>query len=197
MVPESYPERGALTQAARVFPHRFRLFYTDGDWPRDGYGAAMDARLRLAPDPAGRGSEPLRRSPIRVTLVDGHEPMRRSLRLLLDGEQGIEVIVEAADMGAVEVGPADPDVLVADLHRDGASPPQAISSILGQAPHLGIVALTMQDVPVLARQILEAGALGLVRKQFADRELAQAVRAAARGEVYVSPPIAAQLWPDR
>ena len=153
----------------------------------------MDAHLRLAPDPAGIGSEPSRRSPIRVTLIDGHEPMRRSLRLLLDGEEGIEVIAEAADLSAIGASRADPDVLVADFHRDDGSPPQAISRILGRAPHLGVVVLTMQDVPALARQILDAGALGLVRKQFADRELAQAVRAAARGEVYVSPPIAARL----
>jgi two-component system response regulator NreC len=128
-----------------------------------------------------------------VVLVDAHELMRRSLALLLDAEEGIEVIAEAADLEGVEMDHEGPNVLVADFRMLDGSRPQAIRRLHEQVPDLGIVVLTMHEVPTLARQALEAGALGFVRKQFADGELAQAVRAAASGEVYVSPPIAARL----
>src|SRR5271167_1681295 len=51
----------------------------------------------------------------------------------------------------------------------------------------------MQDNPVFAQHALASGALGFVLKELADSELAQAVRAAARGEEYVSPRVAARL----
>ena len=51
----------------------------------------------------------------------------------------------------------------------------------------------MDDSPVFAQRALAAGALGFVSKDLADGELPQAVRAAARGEEYVSPRVAARL----
>ena len=71
---------------------------------------------------------------------------------------------------------------------DGATHPLG-----ARLPGVGIVAVTMSDLPALARRALLTGVVGFVQKQFADDELAPAVRAAARGEVYVSPPIAARL----
>lgn len=158
----------------------------------------MGAHIRLALDPAGMDREPSGSSPIRVLLVDGHELMRRNLRLLLDGEGDIEVIAQAATLEGADVDHGAPDVLVADFSMpDGSRCPQEIRRLHEQAPEMGIVVLTMHDVPEFARQALEAGALGFVRKQFADSELAQAVRTAASGAAYVSPPIAERLRPDR
>jgi DNA-binding NarL/FixJ family response regulator len=51
----------------------------------------------------------------------------------------------------------------------------------------------MHESPVLAQHVLASGALGVVLKDRADGELAQAVRAAARGEEYVSPRVADRL----
>jgi two-component system response regulator NreC len=124
--------------------------------------------------------------------------MRRSLRLLLSRESGIEVVGEAADLGeAIErVDEKKPALLVVDLHLGEAGDSETLRELMEQVPSdTGLLALTMENVPGFARKALDAGALGLVSKQFADTELAPAIRAAVRGEVYVSPPIAARLGP--
>jgi two-component system response regulator NreC len=159
----------------------------------------MGARLRLAPDPGGDGDAPSVNSPIRVALAEPHDLMRRGLRTLLDREDDILVVSEDPDLdGSIDsVRREEPDVLAVDLQiyeaaADGGNPP-----IGERIPGVGIVVVTMSDLPALARRALLTGALGFVQKQFADDELAPAVRAASRGEVSLSPPIAARLGPWR
>ncbi len=133
--------------------------------------------------------------PIRVVLADNHASMRRSLRLLLDGEEGVDVIAEAGDLSSVvrHVHGGKPQVLVLDLHTPGGSSIEAIGKLRARGPDIEIVVLTMDDSPVFAQHVLASGALGLVLKELADSELPQAVRAAARGEEFVSPRVAARL----
>ncbi len=121
--------------------------------------------------------------------------MRRSLRLLLDGEEGIEVIAEADDLAAVtrNVHAHEPHVLVLDLSMPDGSSIEAIGRLREQAPDTQIVVMTMEDNPVFAQRAFAAGAVGFVVKDLADNELPQAIRAAARGEEYISPRIAARL----
>jgi two-component system response regulator NreC len=132
---------------------------------------------------------------IRVLLADDHALMRRSLRLLLDGEEGLEVIAEANDLAAVtrHVHAHEPHVLVLDLSMPDGSSIAAISRLREQAPETQIVVMTMDENPVFAQRAFAAGALGFVAKDLADGELPQAVRAAARGEEFVSPRVAARL----
>jgi two-component system, NarL family, response regulator NreC len=139
-------------------------------------------------------------APIRMVLADDHALMRRSLRLLLDGEEGVEVIAEADDQAAVarHVQDHQPQVLVLDLNMPGGSmhggsSVEAISRLRERAPDTQIVVMTMQDNPVFAQRAFAAGAIGFVAKDRADDELPQAVRAAARGEEFVSTRVAARL----
>ncbi len=149
-------------------------------------------RLRLIPALSSTLSAEL---PIRVVLADDHALMRRSLRLLLDSERDVEVIAEGDDMTAVVryVEHHRPQVLLLDLGMRGGSSIDAINRLPERVPETKIVVMTMQDNPVFARLALAAGALGFVAKERADEELPQAVRAAARGEEYVSPRVAARL----
>ena len=132
---------------------------------------------------------------IHVLLADDHALMRRSLRLLLDGEEGLEVIAEADDLAAVtrHVHAHEPHVLVLDLSMPDGSSIAAISRLREQAPDTQIVVMTMDENPVFAQRAFAAGALGFVAKDLADGELPHAVRAAARGEEFVSPRVAARL----
>jgi DNA-binding NarL/FixJ family response regulator len=126
--------------------------------------------------------------PIRVVLADNHAAMRRSLHLMLDGEDDIRVVAEAADIPAVMRLLADhqPHVLVLDLGmRDGASL-EVINRLRRQGLGPRIVVLTMDDRPALARRAVAAGATGFVLKDRSDLELPQAVREAACGREYVS-----------
>jgi two-component system, NarL family, response regulator NreC len=153
------------------------------------------ARLRLASarrPPSGVGSAA---QPIRVVLADDHAAMRQNLRLLLDGEDGLEVIAEATDLSTVvrQVSGGRPHVLVLNLRMRGGSSIEAIRLLGAQAPDTRIVLLTMDDDPAFATHALDTGALGFVLKEMADSDLPEAIRHAADGRRYVSPRIAATL----
>jgi two-component system, NarL family, response regulator NreC len=151
--------------------------------------------LHLAPAPTEEGIAPSERSSIRVVLADDHSLMRRGLRLLLDGEEGVEVIAEAVDLASVVrlVHSHRPHVLVLDLSMPDGSSTETIGRLRERVSDTQIVVLTMDDSPVFAQRALAAGALGFVLKDCADSELPQAVRAAAQGEEYISPRVAARL----
>jgi two-component system response regulator NreC len=155
----------------------------------------MSTHLHLAPSPPGTGSAVYAASPIRVVLADDHAMMRRALRLLLDGEDGVEVIAEADDLASVmrHVDAHEPHVLVLDLNMPDGSGIEALSQLRERAPETQIVVMTMQDSPAFAQRAFAAGAIGFVVKELADEELPEAVRAAACGEEYVSPRMAARL----
>jgi two-component system, NarL family, response regulator NreC len=155
----------------------------------------MTAHLHLVSAPSGSRSAPAPGGSIRVVLGEKHANMRRSLRLLLDGEQDVEVISEAGDLSTVmhHVHGHRPHVLVLDLGMQNGSSLEAIRRLRQQAPGPGIVVLTMEESPRFAQQAIDAGAVGYVLKDRADRELPDAVRSAARSEEYVSPYVAAGL----
>jgi len=117
--------------------------------------------------------------------------MRRNLRLLLEGESDIDVVAEADDLSAVvgQVRSHNPPVLVLDLRMHGESSVETIRLLRARAPKTEIVVITMQDSPAFAKFALDAGAVAYVLKDTADVELADAVRHAARHEVYTSPRI--------
>ncbi len=156
----------------------------------------MPSHLRLAPSLAAE-SAPIApvALPVRVVLADAHALMRRSLRLLLDSENDVEVIAEADDLASVlrHVRDHRPHVLVLDLSLPGRSGNEAIGELRDQAPATEIVVLTMEDNPAFVHRAFIAGALGFVLKDLADSELPQAVRAAAHGEEYISPRVATRL----
>jgi two-component system, NarL family, response regulator NreC len=155
----------------------------------------MVPRLHLASSLAGTAPVLPSSLSVRVVLGDDHALMRRSLRLLLDGEKGVAVIAEASELASVvrHVQDDPPDVLVLDLSMPGGSSIEAIGQLRERVPETQIVALTMEDNPVFAQRALAAGALGFVVKELADDELPEAVRAAARGEEYISPRMAPRL----
>ena len=156
----------------------------------------MPSHLHLAPGPSdGDVALAPDTPPIRVVLADDHAVMLRGLRLLLDDEEDVEVIAEACDLASVasHVQSHQPHVLVLDLGMPNGSSIEAIGQLREREPDTQIVVLTMEENPVFAQRALTAGATGYVTKDLADSELPQAIRAAARGEQYVSPPVAARL----
>jgi two-component system response regulator NreC len=155
----------------------------------------MSAHLHLAPSRAETDPKASVPSPVHVVLADDHAFMRRSLRLLLDGEDGVEVIAEAEDTAAAvrHVHDHKPHVLVLDLHMPGGSRIETIGKLRERAPDTHVVVLTMEDNPLFAQHALATGALGFVLKDRADSELGEAIRAAACGEEYISPRVAERL----
>jgi two-component system, NarL family, response regulator NreC len=163
-------------------------------------------RLRLVPALTDDGFDWSPSSPIRIVLADDHGVVRRSLRLLLEGEDDVEVIAEADNFAsALEHvdGCRERCVLVIDrrMAADPGEETETVDKLRDQALNAPVaipldtpvVILSMHDNPVFAQRAFAGGALGFVLKDRADEELPQAVRAAARGEEYVSPRVADRL----
>lgn len=147
--------------------------------------------FRLAPVPDSGPATAL--GQITIVLADDHAAMRESLRTLLDGEADLRVIAETDSLRAVlrHVRSGQPDVLVLDLGVSGSgSGLDALGRLQSELPGTRVVVMTANDDPGFAKGALESGALGLVLKDMADSDLPAAVRAASRGQRYVSPQIA-------
>jgi two-component system response regulator NreC len=132
-----------------------------------------------------------------IVLADDHAVVRRGLRLVLDAEEGFDVLAEAGTIDdAVRMIKAHrPAVAVIDLNMPGtmASSLDALPALAAEAPDTRIVVLTMQEDPQYARKALAAGANAYVLKEAADAELVEAIRRAAGGEVYLNPQLGARI----
>jgi two-component system, NarL family, response regulator NreC len=133
--------------------------------------------------------------PITIVIADDHQVVRAGLRLLLEAEDGFEVVSEAGDVAATgrRITAYHPRVLILDLNMPGESSLTAIPRIRESAPDTQVVVLTMQNDPAFAREALRAGAIGYVLKEAADAELVQAVRLAADGRTYLNPELGERL----
>jgi two-component system response regulator NreC len=127
-----------------------------------------------------------------VVIADDHTVVRQGLRMLIDHEDGLQVIAEAGTVPDAErlTRAHRPTVLVLDLNMPGGSSLEAIPRLKDTT---AVVVLTMQDDPAYARQALQAGALGFVLKEAADEELLGAIRLAADGETYLNPRLGARM----
>ena len=124
-----------------------------------------------------------------MVVADDHELMLSSIRLLLEDEQGVEVVGAARSLDAAVESATRlrPDVLVLGVPLRDGSRTGAIEALAGRVGASRIVLASMQSDPALAERALSAGAVGYVRKDRADLELPQAVRAAYAGRTFVSP----------
>lgn len=132
---------------------------------------------------------------IRVLVADDHTLFRKGLHLLIEHQTGMEVVGEAAN-GPEAVTLSEqlvPDVVLMDIQMPGMSGIEATKQILQENPHIGIILLTMHDDADSVFSGMRAGARGYVMKGAEPQGLRHAIEAAYRGEVLLSPAIAAKL----
>ena len=129
---------------------------------------------------------------IRVLIAEDHETVRHGLKLLIGGEDDMEVVGEAGDgrSAVARVESLKPTVAVLDISMPELNGLQAAREIRQRAPGSAIVALTRYADPAYVQELLRAGASGYVLKQSASRELLKAIRAAALGERYLDSSLA-------
>ena len=123
----------------------------------------------------------------RVVLAEDHARIAEQLRALLEPE--FDVVATVADGFALlqAVDDAHPDVVVTDIVMPRLDGIAATVALLARRPDTRVVLVTVHDDPELAERGYAAGALAYVSKHSAGHELVPAVRAAMRGERYVSP----------
>lgn len=126
---------------------------------------------------------------MRVLIADDHGIVRSGLRKLLESENGIEVVAEAAD-GAEALDQAiehQPDLAILDVKMPNLGGLEATREIRENAPDVSVLMLSMHDEDRYLFEALKAGASGYVLKRAADRELIDAIRAVERGEPFLTP----------
>jgi DNA-binding NarL/FixJ family response regulator len=132
---------------------------------------------------------------LRILLVEDHETVRQGLKLLIDREPDLEVIVEASDGAqAIERGAcSDLDVVVMDISMPGVSGVIATRKLKELRPNLPVVSLTRHADQTFLEELLRAGVSAYVLKQSPHAELLRAIRAAAAGQQYIDPALTHHL----
>ncbi len=133
--------------------------------------------------------------PVRVLLADDHSVVRQGLRMFLALDPELEVVGEAAD-GAEALALAyqlRPDVVLMDLLMPVMDGITAIGRLRRELPEVEVIALTsiLEDDKVIGA--VRAGAIGYLLKDTQADDLRRAIKAAAAGQVQLSPQAAARL----
>ena len=132
---------------------------------------------------------------ISVLAVDDHPLLRDGIAAVLDGEEDLELVAQAATgEEAIELFRKHrPDVTLMDLQMPGMGGIDAISAIRGQYPNARFIVLTTYRGDVQALRALKAGASGYLLKSMLRKELLDTIRAVHAGKRHIPAEIAAEL----
>ncbi len=135
---------------------------------------------------------------IKVILADDHHLVRQGIRSLLEKAGDIEVVAEAENgQEAIELTEKhQPDILVTDIGMPRLNGVQAAEQIQRLDLPTQVIILSMHSDETIVRQALRNGAAGYLLKDSVAEELLLAIRAAGRGEVYLSPTISKLVMND-
>lgn len=129
---------------------------------------------------------------IRILLVDDHAILREGLRALLSYYPDVEVVGEAEDgLQAIEyVESLSPDIVLMDIAMPGMNGLEATRRIRQKHPNVHVLILTQYEDQPYVLNLLRAGVSGYVLKRALGVDLINALRAVARGESFLYPPVA-------
>jgi DNA-binding NarL/FixJ family response regulator len=136
--------------------------------------------------------------PIRVLIADDHDLVRAGIRALVQGIEGVEVVAEAGDGHEVLrlVEAHRPNVVLMDVLMPGLNGLEATARIAETYPGVRVLILSMNSAEEFVIQAIRAGATGYLLKNARIAELEHAIRAAAQGQTYLSPPISGHVIDD-
>ena len=134
-------------------------------------------------------------SAIKVLLVDDHEMVRIGLAAVLDTEEGIEVVGEASNgTDGIRLAQAyKPDVVLMDLVMEGMDGVETTAKLLELHPDCKVIVLTSYLDDSKLYPVIEAGAFSYLLKTSRANEIADAIRAAARGQSVLESQVAAKM----
>lgn len=134
---------------------------------------------------------------IRIVLVDDHPVVRAGLRALIEGQEDLAVVAEAAALqhAVAVVTEQRPDVVLMDLNlgQDQAGGVDVTAALRALPSPPEVLVLTTYDTEADILRVLEAGARGYLLKDTPPPELFAGIRATARGETVLAPSVAATL----
>lgn len=132
---------------------------------------------------------------IRVLIVDDHAVLRSGLRLVIDREDGLEVVGEAgtAEDAVRSYDRLQPDLVLMDIEMPGMGGLAGVARLRELHPTVTVLVLSMHGEADDIRRAFEAGASGYLPKTAADEELVRAIRSVTAGERYLHPSLGAVL----
>jgi DNA-binding NarL/FixJ family response regulator len=132
---------------------------------------------------------------VRVLLVDDQALLRSGFRMVLEEQDDIEVVGEAADGDEAVARAAElsPDVVLMDVRMPGSDGIDATRRIVDQLPDVRVLILTTFDLDEYAFTALRFGASGFLLKDVRPAELAGAIRCVAEGDAVVAPSVTRRL----
>ena len=132
---------------------------------------------------------------IRVLIVDDQALVRGGFRLILEAQQDIDVVAEAADgHEAVErAHDLRPDVVLMDVRMPELDGIKATRRLLAGGTRSRVLILTTFDADEYVYEAMKAGASGFLLKDVRPEQLADAVRVVARGEALLAPALTRRL----
>lgn len=125
--------------------------------------------------------------PIRVVIVDDHQMMRETWKMILQRDQRINVIgecssgAEAIDCAAELV----PDVMLMDINMAPVNGFEATRKIFKNNPNVKIIGVSVNNQPGYARNIMQLGAKGFVTKNSSHQEMIEAIILVNKGDTYI------------
>ncbi|MFB9277067.1 response regulator [Cohnella cellulosilytica] len=132
---------------------------------------------------------------VRVLLVDDHEMVRIGLAAVLGTEDGIEVVGEAGNgMDGLRLAREySPDVVLMDLVMEGMDGIETTRRIMEEMPDCRVIVLTSFLDDEKMYPVIEAGAFSYLLKTSRASEIADAIRAAARGQSVLESQVASKM----
>lgn len=135
---------------------------------------------------------------IRILIADDHAILRAGIRALLQLQEGMHVVAEAADgrEALAQVRAFEPDVVLMDIGMPGIDGLAATYEIKACHPETAVLVLTQHENREYVLPALQAGASGYVLKRAPDDSLIQAIRIVASGETYLDPRVGDVVFDD-
>ena len=126
---------------------------------------------------------------VRILLADDHGVVRKGVRFLLERQQGMEVVGEAADgREAVRLAETvNPDVVIMDIAMPLLNGIEATAQMVKRDPKIGVIILSMHSDDNYVRNALDAGARGYLLKSAIDVDLVGAIKEVSEGKRYIGP----------
>jgi len=135
---------------------------------------------------------------ITLLIIDDHALVRSGIRAYFESQSDLEVLADAASGEEAIRLAAEyvPDVVLMDLVMPGMDGVEATRRVREVSPHTQVVVLTSYHEDSHIFPAIKAGAISYLLKDIGPAELAEAIRAAARGDAVIHPKVAARMMQE-